>query len=154
MYIFRFFCLVALWLPGLAWAGSVYVGNATNFTTSTAQISSGTSYGTYVVTTTYVGPQTLLFYDLGTCTYSGPALPNSNCTISSGSGTSADPYIGQCTTRLTLGNCSSGDQLVLLAGQTDIDTIIYSVVPAAATSAGGNGSRDDAELEKVGSRSG
>jgi hypothetical protein len=82
------------------------------------------------VTTTAVG-------DFGTCEIPPGPYPNANCTLSSGSGTVADPFVYFCSTPLTLSNCTlPGTIFVLDTGQMDIDVRLYTqtaqVAPVSA----------------------
>ena len=101
------------------------IPNCLTFTTTVSQ-SQWNAYGKYMAATTYVGPETIMVDDLGSCTLTLPY----NCNPSSGTGTQSDPY--SCTTPPVLTKCSGGSPRVIAFGFINYDARTDYFVPAIA----------------------
>jgi alpha-tubulin suppressor-like RCC1 family protein len=104
------------------WGGNNGRGQTT-FTATTGN-AFGSAYAIYEWISTYIGPMTVISGNHGQCA----PPPYAQCSLLSGSGTSVDPYVYNCSSAIP--SCTGGGApFVLAGGQVDIDVYELSTVP-------------------------
>jgi hypothetical protein len=99
---------------------------------TTMSHSTGPTNSTYVWSILRFVPATVITGDLGSCTLQSPPYPA--CVLVAGIGTPADPFFYNCSSALTVTDCTlPGLPIDLLPSQRDINTHFPMQVAEAAT---------------------